>query len=167
MVRSLAFAALLIALTEAPFAACAQGAPPRAADSLEEDPPQGSGSPPQGGAPSQPAPSQYWGAIGFTADGSWSTAWKMASKAEAEAQVAIGCSKFGRGKCEVVSFSGEFCVGLATFNGVSGRRRWQLSFTAGGKTTPEAQQAALDRCNTDQRARNRCQLRTVVCGDGR
>ena len=91
----------------------------------------------------------------------------MPSKAEAEAKVAVECSKFGRGKCEVVSFPGELCVGLAHFSGTSGRRRWQLSFTAGGPTTPDAQKAALERCNSDQRTNKRCQLRIVVCGDGR
>jgi hypothetical protein len=46
-------------------------------------------------------------------------------------------------------------------------RRWQLSYTAGGSTHPEAQRAALDRCNSDRNTRKRCQLKTVVCGDGR
>ena len=38
-----------------------------------------------------------WAAIGFTADGSYYSAWKYASKAEAEAQVAKKCSAYGRG----------------------------------------------------------------------
>jgi hypothetical protein len=126
---------------------------------------------PQAQPTAQTAPAattvEFWGAIGFTADGSYSSAWKMPSKAEAEAMVAIGCAKFGRGKCEVVSFPGEFCVGLAHFSGVSGRRRWQLTFTAAGMTTPDAQKAALERCNADSRTSRRCQLRIVVCGDGR
>ena len=89
------------------------------------------------------------------------------AEAEAEADVAKRCAKFGRGSCEVVSFSGEQCVALATFIGRSGRRRWKLSFTAGGLTGPDAQRAAMDRCNSDARTRGQCQLRTMVCGDGR
>jgi Domain of unknown function (DUF4189) len=114
-----------------------------------------------------PNASAYYGAIGFTADGSWATTWKAASKPEAEADVAKRCAKLGRGGCEVVSFTGDKCVGLATFIGRTGRTRWKLSFTAGASTGPEAQKAAVERCNNDERTRGRCQLRTMVCGDGR
>jgi hypothetical protein len=125
-------------------------------------------------APSQPAPSQpsasselSWGAIGFTADGSYSSTWKMPSQAEAEAKVAKKCAEFGRGGCQVVSFSGQECVALATFIGSYKRRRWNLSFTAGGETYPEAQNAAMGRCNSDERSQGRCQSRTAACADGR
>jgi len=125
-------------------------------------------------APSQPAPSQpstssdlSWGAIGFTADGSYSSTWKMDSKAEAEAKVAKKCAEFGRGGCQVVSFSGQECVALATFIGSYKRRRWNLSFTSGGNTYPEAQNAAMGRCNSDERSQGRCQPRTAACADGR
>ncbi len=119
--------------------------------------------------PSQPAPltDLAWGAIGFTADGSYSTAWKRVSQAEAEATVAKGCAEFGRGACKVISFSGQRCVGLATFIGSYRRRRWDLSFTAGGDTFPEAQSAALASCNSDERSRGRCVFRTAACADGR
>ena len=77
------------------------------------------------------------------------------------------CSRFGRGGCEVVSFSGDMCAALATYTGAHSGRRYRLSYTGGGMTSPEAQRAALNRCNDDRRTRGRCQLRTVVCGDGR
>lgn len=108
-----------------------------------------------------------WGAIGFTADGSYSSAWKMPSKAEAEVRVAKQCSSFGRGGCQIVSFSGQECVALATFIGNYQGRRWNLSFTAGGNTYPQAQNAAMDRCNSDERSHGRCQPRTAACADGR
>ena len=121
--------------------------------------------------PPRPAPlpsvPQYWGAIAFTADGSFSSAWKSSSKAEAEASVLKACAKFGRGACEVISFPGQLCAALATYIGSHGRRSYKLSYTAGGMTSPEAQDAARKRCNADKRTRGRCQLRTVVCGDGR
>jgi hypothetical protein len=120
-----------------------------------------------GGGSSSGGSSPYWGAIGFTADGSYASIWKQPSKPEAEANVAKRCAAFGRGACEVVSFPGELCVGLASFQGRYRRRRWSLAFTGGARTYPEAQQAALARCNNDERTRNRCQIRTVVCGDGR
>jgi hypothetical protein len=107
------------------------------------------------------------GAIGFTADGSYSSNWKMASQAEAEAKAAKGCAQFGRGACQVVSFSGQECAALATFIGPYRRRRWNLSFTAGGTTYPEAQSAAIGRCNADERSQGRCQPRTAACADGR
>lgn len=47
--------------------------------------PSGTPSPPRTGIqPPKPqaAPTQYWDAIAFTADGSYSSAWKYASKAE-------------------------------------------------------------------------------------
>ena len=125
------------------------------------EPPRGGGGSSSGGS------SPYWGAIGFTADGSYASIWKQPSKAEAEANVAKRCAAFGRGACEVVSFPGELCVGLASFQGRHRRRRWNLAFTGGARTYPEAQQAALARCNHDERTRGRCQIRTVVCGDGR
>lgn len=109
----------------------------------------------------------YWGAIAFTADGSYSSAWKMPSQPEAEARALKQCARFGRGGCEVVSFSGQECAALATFIGAYRRRRWNLSFTAGGMTYPAAQGAALNRCNSDERTQGHCQLRTAACADGR
>jgi hypothetical protein len=111
--------------------------------------------------------SDVWGALAFTADGSWATAWSKPSKADAEANVAVACAKFGRGRCEVVSFNGEYCAALATYIGAHSRRRYKLSFSGGGTSVPGAQSAAMDRCNSDSRTRGRCQLRTTVCGDGR
>jgi len=122
---------------------------------------------PGGMAPEYYESSGNYGAIAFTADGSWATAWKKPSQAEAEADVAKRCAKFGRGGCEVVGFTGDKCVGLATFIGRSGRTNWKLSFSAGATTGPDAQRAAMDRCNSDSRTRGQCQLRTMVCGDGR
>lgn len=108
-----------------------------------------------------------WGAIAFTADGSYASAWKMSSQPEAEAKALKQCARFGRGGCEVVSFSGQECAALATFIGAYRRRRWNLSFTAGGMTYPAAQGAALNRCNSDERTQGHCQLRTAACADGR
>ena len=123
--------------------------------------------------PAPPAPSGQsssdasWGAIAFTADGSYSSTWKMGSQPEAEAKVLRECARFGRGGCEVVSFSGQECVALSTFIGSYRRRRWNLSFTAGGNTYPDAQNAAMYRCNSDERTQGHCQPRTAACADGR
>ena len=128
---------------------------------------QGTPSPPRSGGIQLPGAqgggAKLWGAIAFTSDGSFSSAWKYASKPEAEAYVATNCARFGRGACEIIAFPGELCAALASFRG----RRWKLAFTGGGRTASEAQRTALDRCNSDRRTSRRCQLRTVVCGDGR
>lgn len=116
---------------------------------------------------SNPSSDVLWGAIAFTADGSYSTTWKMASQPEAEAKVLRQCARFGRGGGEVVSFSGQECAALATFIGPYRRRRWTLFFTAGGVTYPTAQGAAMDRCNSDERTQGHCQPRTAACADGR
>jgi hypothetical protein len=108
-----------------------------------------------------------WGAIGYTADGSFSTVWKMASQVEAEADVAQRCAGFRRGECKVVSFSGQECAALATFIGPYRRRRWLLSYIGAGTSYPEAQSSALGRCNADERSRSHCQSRTAACADGR
>jgi hypothetical protein len=126
---------------------------------------------PATGTPAAPASpsadkSSLWGALAFTADGSWATAWLKNSKSEAEGNVAVACAKFGRGECKIVSFSGEYCAALATYIGSHSRRRYKLSFSGGGQSVHEAQKAAMDYCNADRRTRN-CQLRTTVCGDGR
>jgi hypothetical protein len=122
---------------------------------------------PPGQQPSTNSGDMYWGAIAFTADGSYSSAWKAPSQPEAEARVLKQCASYGRGSCEVIAFSGQECVGLATFIGNYRRRRWLLSFTAGGMTYPDAQRAALDRCNADERSQGHCQTRTTACADGR
>jgi hypothetical protein len=125
---------------------------------------------PRRASPAEAAPSEkskVWGALAFTADGSWATAWAKPSKSDAEANVAVACAKFGRGRCEVVSFTGEYCAALATYIGSHSRRRYKLSFSGGGLSVHEAQKEAMDRCNGDSRTRGRCQLRTTVCGDGR
>jgi hypothetical protein len=111
--------------------------------------------------------STVWGALAFTADGSWATAWLKPSKPEAESNVAVACAKFGRGQCEVVSFNGTYCAALATYIGAHSRHRYKLSFSGGGHSVHEAQGAAMDNCNNDSRTRGHCQLRTTVCGDGR
>jgi hypothetical protein len=115
----------------------------------------------------RPDKPEVWGALAFTADGSWATAWSKPSKAEAEANVAVACAKFGRGECKVVSFTGEYCAALATYIGAHSRHRYKLSFSGGGLSVPQAQKEAMDRCNADRRTRGNCQLRTTVCGDGR
>jgi Domain of unknown function (DUF4189) len=137
-------------------------------------PPPGTMSPspaaPSPAAPSPAAPSdklQLWGALAFTADGSWATAWSKPSKAEAESNVAVACAKFGRGQCEIVSFDGRYCAALATYIGSHSRHRYKLSFSGGGLSMSQAQSAAMERCDSDSRTRGRCQLRTTVCGDGR
>jgi hypothetical protein len=133
--------------------------PPRY-DSSQLRPPPSLSSP---GSPSD----LTWGAIAFTADGSYSSTWKMSSQPEAEAKVLRECARFGRGGCEVVTFSGQECVALSTFIGNYRRRSWKLSFTAGGNTYPDAQNAAMYRCNSDERTQGNCQPRTVACADGR
>jgi hypothetical protein len=119
-------------------------------------------------APQSPAPwvapSLEFGAIAFTADGSFASAWKLPSEAEAEAKVAADCATFQRGKCEVVSFRAELCAAIASF--AIGKER-KVTYAGGGLTPTDAQRRALERCNGDSRARGSCVLRTVVCGDGR
>jgi hypothetical protein len=105
-----------------------------------------------------------YGAIAFTADGSYATAWKRATQSDAEAHVAKECAAFGRGACRTIGFSGEYCVALVHFRS----RRWRISFPGSGTTYPEAQQDAMKRCGADKRTRaSQCTLRVVVCGDGR
>jgi len=151
------------------IAQTSMGAPDPLPPSTPSAPPPRPDTVPPSLAPNQPSTSSdlSWGAIGFTADGSYSTTWKMDSRAEAEAKVAKKCAEFGRGGCEIATFSGQECVALATFIGSYKRRRWNLSFTAGGNTYPEAQSAAMGRCNSDERSQGRCQPRTAACADGR
>jgi hypothetical protein len=119
-------------------------------------------------APQSPAPwvepLLEFGAIAFTADGSFASAWKLPSKAEAEAKVGADCETFKRGRCEIVSFRAELCAAIASFR--IGKER-KVTYAGGGLTPADAQKSALERCNGDSRARRSCELRTVVCGDGR
>jgi hypothetical protein len=154
-------------IAQAPMGSHERYRPPLAQPNSDPLPSPGLG--PGQPAPIQPdsSPDDVWGAIGFTADGSYSTIWKVPSKAEAEAEVAKKCAEFGRGGCKVVSFSGKQCGALATFIGNYRRRRWDLSFTAGGETYPDAVNAALSSCNSDERSQGRCISRIAACADGR
>jgi hypothetical protein len=117
----------------------------------------------QSPAPWAEAPIRY-GAIAFTADGSFSTAWKYRSKAAAQAKVAAECGRLKRGACQVVSFSAKVCAAIASFE--LGKDR-KVTYSGGGLTPAEAQQSALRRCKDDPRAGARCEPRAVVCADGR
>ena len=117
----------------------------------------------QSPAPWAEAPIRF-GAIAFTADGSFSTAWKYRSKAAAQAKVAAACARLKRGACQVVSFGAKVCAAIASFE--FGRDR-KVTYSGGGLTPEEAQQAALRRCKEDPRAGARCELRAAVCTDGR
>jgi hypothetical protein len=122
--------------------------------------------PPLNPPPQQPrddSSDTQWGAMAFTADGSYSTVWRMHSQPEAEASVAKQCAEFGRGGCRVFSISGQECASLATYSS----RRNSSSYSAGGMTYPEAQNNALERCNSDGRNRGRCKSRNTFCADGR
>jgi hypothetical protein len=138
-----------------------------AATGLHADPagPQTPPPPPSLSAPPSipPDPAQF-GAIGFTADGSFASAWKYASKSAVEARVLANCNKLGRGKCAVVSFREELCAAIATGHNAAGRN---ITLTGGGLTPADAKRSASERCTKDERTRGPCELRTVICGDGR
>jgi hypothetical protein len=120
--------------------------------------------PAQSPAPWAEMPIRY-GAIAFTADGSFWTAWKFRSKAAAQAKVAAGCAQLNRGVCQVVSFGAQVCAAIVSFEfGKDGRK---VTYSGGGVTPGAAQQAALLRCKEDGRSGGRCDLRAVVCADGR
>jgi hypothetical protein len=117
----------------------------------------------QSPAPWAAAPIRY-GAIAFAADGSYSTAWKYRSKAAAQAKVASMCARFKRGMCQVVGFGARVCAATASFESGNGRK---VTYSGGALSPQEAQQAALRRCKEDSRSGGRCELRVVVCADGR
>jgi len=119
--------------------------------------------PAQTPAPWAEVPIRY-GAIAFTGDGSFSTAWKYRSKAAAQAKVAAECARFKRGFCQVVGFGARVCAALAS--STFGKDK-KVTYSGGGLAPDAAQQAALLRCREDGRASGRCELRTVVCADGR
>jgi hypothetical protein len=150
---------LLVALAAAVLGAALCG--PAHAQALKgEDAPLAQGA--QTPAPwAEPAP--IFGAIAFTADGSFSAAWKSSSKTEVEAKVRDECNGFRRGKCEVVTVPKGLCAAIATYHQGSDRK---VTYAGGGLTRADAQRAALERCTGGPRSGRTCQLRTVVCADG-
>jgi len=146
-VRTRALAAALIIAAPAPLAVSAVAQEMRA----------------QSPAPWAAVPIRY-GAIAFTADGSYSTAWKYRSEAAAQAKVASVCARFKRGVCQVVGFGAKVCAGLASFETGKGRK---VTYSGGALSPQEAQQQAMRRCKEDSRSGGRCELRVVVCADGR
>jgi hypothetical protein len=117
----------------------------------------------QSPAPWATAPIRY-GAIAFAADGSYSTAWKYRSKVAAQAKVASVCAHFKRGVCQVVGFGAKVCAAIASFETGKGRK---VTYSGGALSPQEAEQQALRRCKEDGRSGGRCELRAVVCADGR
>jgi len=119
-------------------------------------------------APQTPAPwtalPPSFGAIAFTADGSFATTWTQPTREEAEDKVRDDCARFRRGDCEVVAFGPDVCAAIASFETRKGEKR---TYSGGGLTPKVAQRVALERCNADSRSGKSCTLRTVVCGDGR
>ena len=116
----------------------------------------------QSPAPWAEVPIRY-GAIAFTADGSFATAWKYRSKAAAQAKVAATCAHLKRGVCQVVSFGAKVCAAIASFE----LKERKVTYSGGALAPGDAQQAALRRCKEDGRSGGRCELRAVVCADGR
>ena len=112
--------------------------------------------------PQEPAPE--FGALAFTADGSFTAVWKQESKNGAEAKVLADCEKLKRGACQVVGFRQELCAAIASFRTA---KDLTATYAGGGVTRDDAKRSALERCNGDARARRTCQVRTIVCGDGR
>ena len=104
------------------------------------------------------------GAIAFTPDGSFTSTWKRATKTEAEDKVRAECTGLARGKCEVLSFGPDVCAALASGQ-ISKQRK--ITYSGGGMTRAAAEKVALFRCNADRRAHGSCEMRTVLCGDGR
>jgi uncharacterized protein DUF4189 len=118
---------------------------------------------PQTPAPwTEPPPS--FGAIAFTADGSFATTWTQPTRDEAEEKVRDDCARFKRGDCQVVAFGPDVCAAIASFETRKGEKR---TYSGGGLTPKVARRVALERCNGDKRAHKSCKLRTIVCGDGR
>jgi Domain of unknown function (DUF4189) len=110
-----------------------------------------------------PASPPVFGALAFTADGSFTAVWKQDSKDAAEAKVGTDCKSMARGACEVVGFRQELCAAIASFR----TSKDAATYAGGGVTREDAKRSALERCNGDDRARRKCQVRAVVCGDGR
>jgi hypothetical protein len=117
----------------------------------------------QSPAPWAEVPIRY-GAIAFTADGSFSTAWKYRSKAAAQAKVAAQCARFKRGFCQIVGFGAQVCAAIVSFTSSKDKK---MTYSGGGISPEIAQAAALRRCKEDGRSGGRCELRTVLCADGR
>jgi hypothetical protein len=122
----------------------------------------------QNSAPAPPqteanAPAQVFGALAFTADGSFSSAWKSSSKEDVEAKVRAECAAFNRGRCELILLPQDLCAAIATFR----RGTHKATYSGGALAPDDAKRLALQRCSSDARSGGQCQLRTVVCGDGR
>lgn len=109
-------------------------------------------------------PPAQFGALAFAPDGSYASVWKYASKAAAETKVLADCVKLRRGPCEVVSFQADVCAAIASYRHA---KAGALTYSGGGMNRAEARAKALERCNRDRRAAGACELRAVVCGDGR
>ena len=108
-------------------------------------------------------PAQF-GAIAFTADGSFASAWKYASKSEGRSPRARELQQAPPGKMRGRELPRGAVRGACIGQNAAGR--W-ITMTGGGLTPPDAKRSAIERCNKDGRTRGPCELRTVVCGDGR
>lgn len=117
--------------------------------------------PPPAGPPEDESKPETFGAIAFTADGSFASAWKWQSKEAVEARVLSQCNRFKRGHCEVATVRDGLCASIASFS----RGMQSVTYAGAGVTPDDARRVALRRCNGDRRSGGKCQIRTTVCSD--
>lgn len=104
-----------------------------------------------------------WGAISAAVDGAWGATWNYNNRATAEREAKTECAKNTEHPCDVVAVHGNNCLALYHWNG---KERWGWAIRTGA-SIDKAKLESLQHCRGNRSENVPCDLRTVVCANGR
>ena len=113
-----------------------------------------------------PIPTQ-WGAIAYTARGGNVGVAGRPSRAKAEEEARSDCAKRAGSACDVLTVSANRCVAFAFNLGIAASVKTYLTAAGYGNDPQAARAAAMGDCLDRAKLRENCEVRRVVCADGR
>ena len=113
------------------------------------------------------APPTQWGALSYTGTGGHVGASRRHSRAAAEADTTAECTSKTRKHCRVLAVSGSQCVILIHSIYNDGYRPVVQNYIAFGQDPDALRKTALAECKGKAQISTNCDIRRVVCADGR
>lgn len=104
-----------------------------------------------------------WGAISAAVDGAWGGTWNYGDRKTAEREAKQECNKNTEHPCDVVAVHGNNCLALYHWNG---KERWGWAIRTGA-SIDKAKLESLQHCRNNRTENVPCDLRTVICANGR
>ena len=108
-----------------------------------------------------------WGAIGYTGTGGHIGVTERPTRARAEEDAKAECQRKTFRTCYALTVAGNRCVALVQSIFNDGRERVVQSYTAFADDPTSVGQQALADCRAKSQIRSNCELRHIICADGR